>query len=245
MFCKDYLTYLTITLLFHVSTIHAFSVSNNASLKAIRRNKCLSAAKGYVPSGLTEEEYEKIKQKEAEELSKKNFGAFGPRFLQTERPDGDWMIIPSLWTQGFRSSPNPNISDEILEDKNKVITSAQKLGQRIRRSGPILLTSLLLIETIIAMITVAMKGSSKASLFLSLVTMSEKKMLLPWVGNPLVKLTKVLGVLGLHKLLSNFIEHANRRWLWSHRRSLTTISLSALSFMSIWIGVIRLLGNFL
>lgn len=29
------------------------------------------------------------------------FGMWGPRFAQTERPDGDWFIVPSLWTGGF------------------------------------------------------------------------------------------------------------------------------------------------
>ncbi len=242
--CLNYATCVTIALLFHVSVVHALSLGNIRSFKAIRNDRFLSAAKGYVPSGLTEEEYKKIKQKEAEELSKKNFGAFGPRFLQTERPDGDWMILPSLWTQGFRSSPNPSIANENRENDKKGITSTQKLGQIIRRTSPTLLTSFILIENMIAMIAVTIKGPPKVSLFLSLVTMSQKKMLLSWVGNPIINLTKVFGVFGLHRLLCNFIEHANRRWLWSYRRTLTAISLSGMSLMVVWIGMFRLLGRF-
>jgi hypothetical protein len=63
-----------------------------------------SSGEPYVPSGLTRAEYDKIKQKEAEAQAKMNYGAWGPRFRRTHRPDGDWMVVPRLWTSGFSAS---------------------------------------------------------------------------------------------------------------------------------------------
>ena len=56
--------------------------------------------KGYVPSGLSREEYAAIRKKEADKEKKMNYGAWGPRFFRTDRPDGDWMVMPNLWTFG-------------------------------------------------------------------------------------------------------------------------------------------------
>lgn len=45
---------------------------------------CLSPKTvGYVPSGMTPEQYKKLKQKEKEEKSQKKFGAFGPQTFKS------------------------------------------------------------------------------------------------------------------------------------------------------------------
>lgn len=43
---------------------------------------------GYVPDGLTRDEYESIKKNEREASIKKNFGAWGPRFRRSTAPVG-------------------------------------------------------------------------------------------------------------------------------------------------------------
>ena len=55
---------------------------------------------GYVPDGMSAEEYQNLRQKEAAQAASKNYGAWGPRFRQTDRPDGDWLLLPQLWTLG-------------------------------------------------------------------------------------------------------------------------------------------------
>ena len=65
-----------------------------------RRNDSNSATKGYVPSGMSREEYSAIRKMEAEKERKMNYGAWGPRFFRTDRPEGDWMVMPNLWTFG-------------------------------------------------------------------------------------------------------------------------------------------------
>ena len=42
-----------------------------------------SQSKGYVPSGMSAEQYKKLKAKESSAKSKKNFGAFGPQSFKS------------------------------------------------------------------------------------------------------------------------------------------------------------------
>lgn len=83
-------------------------VSSSSAVRMINNSKPgdewrQSRGTGYVPLGLTAEEYKKIKAKERKSLQSKNLGMWGPRFSQSSRPDGDWMVQPKLWTQGFNS----------------------------------------------------------------------------------------------------------------------------------------------
>ena len=49
------------------------------------------------PDGLPPEEYGQLKQQEAARQAGKRYGAWGPRFQQTEGPPiGDWMVMPQL-----------------------------------------------------------------------------------------------------------------------------------------------------
>lgn len=64
----------------------------------------------YVPDGLTEEQYNKIKSEELAKTQSMNFGAWGPRFKQV---NGDpefwnWFSSPTLWTGGFNSNSGNN-----------------------------------------------------------------------------------------------------------------------------------------
>ena len=61
-------------------------------------------SKPYVPSGMTAAEFAAIKKRESDEQKSLNFGAFGPRWSRQSRPDGDWMLMRSLWTRGFDSN---------------------------------------------------------------------------------------------------------------------------------------------
>ena len=68
----------------------------------------------YVPAGLSAAEYDRIRQKEATAAAKKDYGAWGPRFAKGGRPDGDWLLLPQLWTAGIPQNAlrnNANGSD--------------------------------------------------------------------------------------------------------------------------------------
>jgi len=63
---------------------------------------------GYVPSGMSRAEYSAIRKMETERKKKMNYGGWGPRFRRTDRPDGDWMTMPNLWTFGRIDNNNRN-----------------------------------------------------------------------------------------------------------------------------------------
>jgi hypothetical protein len=56
---------------------------------------------GYIPAGLTKEQYLAMKRNEQKKEEKQDYATWGPRFATTDRPDGDWMVQPSLWRDGF------------------------------------------------------------------------------------------------------------------------------------------------
>ena len=76
----------------------------------------------YVPDGLTEEQYNKIKSEELAKTQSMNYGAWGPRFKQVS---GDpefwnWFSSPSLWTGGFNSNSANNNNMTNGGEKNSI-----------------------------------------------------------------------------------------------------------------------------
>ena len=63
-------------------------------------------SQSYVPDGMDATEYQRLRQAEAAEAARKNYGAWGPRFRQDQRPDGDWLLLPQLWTSGVPDNAN-------------------------------------------------------------------------------------------------------------------------------------------
>ena len=94
---------------FGTSTTVVAAATTPRKLKASDLNKQpRQQQKSYVPDGLTEEQYRKIKNEELIKQQSMNFGMWGPRFKQT---DGDpefwnWFSSPTLWTGGFASNYN-------------------------------------------------------------------------------------------------------------------------------------------
>ena len=119
----------------------------------------------YVPSGMSAEEYKKLKLKESEALKKMNFGAWGPRFKQTDVPDGDWMVMPNLWTSGTitnRPGQTSNGFNTVIGsgNQNNNITIIKRLLRQpqyimtfLRQNGPGLLLTYIMLDLIISAIT--------------------------------------------------------------------------------------------
>lgn len=73
--------------------------------KVTNSNLLQNQPRPYVPDGLTEEQYKKIKNAELAEQQSMKFGMWGPRFNQVDGdPDSNWFNLPTLWTGGFSSS---------------------------------------------------------------------------------------------------------------------------------------------
>jgi len=100
----------------------------------------------YVPSGLTKEEWDKIQNKENKEQQSKDFGAWGPKFAKSDRPNGDWMVLPGLWTGGFESNKNGLLRDRSLGRTSQNGDSNMEQGSRVLRTLPVYAFACLLIE---------------------------------------------------------------------------------------------------
>jgi hypothetical protein len=84
---------------------------------------------GYIPAGLSAEEWAMLRKKEADKHSTMNYGAWGPRFKEVKDPvasDMAWMCMPSLWTGEGALGTSEEIDDDdddSVEDISLPITS--------------------------------------------------------------------------------------------------------------------------
>ena len=147
------------------------------------------AGSSYVPSGLTKEEWDKIQQKENKEQKSKDFGAWGPKFAKSDRPNGDWMVLPGLWTGGFDLNKNGLLGRTIQNGDSNM-----EQGSRVLRTLPVYAFAYLLIEllftvsyffhkkeaaSLIMMVALKLKRSAAvASISSSMIKMSGLKCLL-------------------------------------------------------------------
>lgn len=176
------------------------------------------AGSSYVPFGLTEEEYEKIKKNESEEKKKMNYGSWGPRFAKSERPIGDWMALPSLWTGGYDS--NENIDDSLVYSSKEEIStppSQQHFLLRAKEMTPAFLLAITFVEVMFTCFSIIGKRVS-LSLISSLVKFNASKAVIPMVSFLKINGFKILLASLLSKPIRAVIERWNRRYLLSQRK---------------------------
>lgn len=166
-------------------------------------------------------------------------GAWGPRFAKSNRPDGDWMIVPSLWTNGFSNNAQYS-SGSTSTSNNKGLVLRNALINGFKRIVPVYLTLLFIVEMTFSSIHV------KSSLFTMMCSQIIKKdpmsaFIASFGGNMLKFGLAKMAVAGiLVKPYFMLVERCNRRLLWSPRRTMTlsSISTSSLFFVSM---LVRLL----
>ncbi len=111
-----------------------------------RRDDSNSGTKGYVPSGMSQEEYSAIRKIEAEKERKMNYGAWGPRFFRTDRPEGDWMVMPNLWTFG---QVEVNRQTGVPGEQNGLRPSIRRRIQYLAQvNGPAFLLGYVLVDSL-------------------------------------------------------------------------------------------------
>lgn len=176
----------------------------------------------YVPAGLTPEQYNEIKQKEESELAKKNFGAWGPRFARSIRPEGDWMVMPSLWTNGFQSQPNTN-GNEMANQPLSLIT---RMILVLRESIPSLVLSTILWTTLVSAAIMRKAGTAR-----TVVSMTKLVGSRIFQNKAKLFLATALSAIPIQKL---FFEKINRKWLWSPRRSVLTSTIVSAASLALW-----------
>lgn len=230
------------------SSLSRVAFDHCSSLRAQVRNDSpgseLFPGKGsYVPSGLSEEEYTKIKKKEEEKLKSMNFGAWGPRFKRTDTPEGDWMVMPSLWTNGFnRGRPMPNGGDANRAFPGRfgplgglasflkvylpgfilsyVLINVLQTGFAMWKA-----TGLTMRQALLTILKIDL--NRRPSFYLSLVVLKAQAL-------------KVALASAATPLMTKYLEIVNRRNLWTKRRTgLVTVGASVLGLI-LWAGMLRL-----
>ena len=210
----------------------------------------LFPAKGssYVPSGLSPQEYAKIKKQEQDELSTMNFGAFGPRFHNMDRPKGDWMILPRLWTHGFgipSSAASASEANSKLLLSSSLISSNQDRSVGIHRVYAIVKTyaipflfSYILLDSLVtgaAMFRAVQTKVRHVPLMVIRFLLWKRK---NPIGLPqammIVQCIKILLASSLAYPAKECMELIQQRWHWSPKRFLATFSISAFGLLTGW-----------
>lgn len=199
----------------------------------------------YVPSGLSEIEYAKIKDKEKKNAAKKNFGMWGPRFKQTVTPGGDWMVQPGLWSMGFQSNRDPNS----VPSQSKMSKEIQTWVKFTKKHSMAFFTVYALTQLIqIALVQLRTVFTKSLPLRAMLLPTTVMKMAVGNCGDWKVLFTKISTALFLACPVEIFVmERLNRRKLWSRRRSLFNIVGLAIFCLIAWDGILTglVLGNVL
>ncbi len=202
-----------------------------------------SNGSSYVPSGLTKEQYEKIKREEQKELNKKDFASWGPRFDKSERPDGDWMVVPSLWTDGFSSGKNrgakpmsPGSGNENEKTKSIPILASIQLKKVL----PIYALASFMLEILFSATYLFHKKAAVSYLIIAMTKMKRANDILLLSSSLLAKITasKLMLATLLVKPLGLMIEKCNRKFLWSPRRSMFYSMIASLGSLTIWTGLV-------
>jgi len=198
----------------------------------------------YVPIGLSKGEYEKIKKAEDDKLKKKNFGMWGPRFQQSGRPDGDWMVQPGLWTMGFgvNGTKKLNGTKNSKSPDGKSQHTVSDWGEFIRRHTPAFFTVYMMTQflqyaiVMTASFIVNMKTSTPISLGQALQPGTIRTIINLLYRNWIVISLKLCTAAFFACPIELFVlERLNRKHLWSRKRSFWTIS---------GLGVLGLLSYF-
>ena len=196
----------------------------------------------YIPSGMTLEEYNALKQKEALEESTKDYGAWGPRFARTGRPDGDWMVLPQLWTMGAVDRPAGGVGG----GKDPSRTPLQRLRQQL----PALILSTVLWDSMITAFTMY-KAAAADWLDMLVIDFRLPIFLIAnatkWKQVALIQFSRIHAVKALVVFLSAplldkyFLAKVNRYRLWSKRRTVTLSTLGSMGVLGLWALVLRTL----
>jgi len=237
----------------HVRPAHyrsALSAQNDETGDSADKRSAWSAlnSKPYVPDGLNDKEWTAIKRREAEELRRKDFGAYGPIWSRQLRPDGDWMLTPSLWTRGYDS--NASASGGNIDGGSSGAALFRQFFFMLRTYAPSFFATYLIVvaaSTCIRLTQIATGeglglglrstagvASRMAASVASLRTQSV-------ASSASLMASLIFGIRPINALL----DLLNRKKLWSKERSAVLVAASTVLIVSIWVGALAVLSPFL
>lgn len=193
--------------------------------------------KGYVPLGLTEKKYAKIKKNEKARAAKLNLGMWGPRFKQIGKPGDNWMAQPKLWTKGFvlntLNSP-PALPVEAGSSKSsKEMKDWSSFIQRHYMAFFVVYVVAQVLQVALTQLLAVSTGKvlSPRTLFLPLSTRS----LIGHFGDWRVLALKLSTAFFFACPVEIFVlERINRQMLWTRKRSLATLGGSGIVGLIAW-----------
>ena len=194
----------------------------------------------YVPSGMTREDYEKIRKRELEKEQNMNYGAWGPRFKRTGVPDGDWMIMPNLWTAGQVKRPIGRGNDQETSD-SALRGHVRTLLQILRSNVPSFILAYLLMDCVVLGISMwkwkveGMTARKALHFILGTVSLQQQVIKLTVVKTELIKVTAAVATV---PFINAVIVQLNQWYLWSRRRSILCVLACALGVLGIWRGML-------
>lgn len=208
----------------------------------------------YIPSGISQEEYTRLRKEEAEVERKMDYGAWGPRFKRSGAPDGDWMVMPALWTLGTvndsrRSSGKAARGGRSSAEGNYAPRLVHRIARFLRANVAGLLLACLLVDALLSAIVMyrVRDLTSKhfvIKVFNSVVRCQQQK---PGIvlSSTLIKSfgVKAAAAAALTPFVNLWIERQNRRRLWTRLKSVSIAAVVTVVSLLVWgallVNVIR------
>lgn len=184
---------------------------------------------GYVPSGLTAQEYRKLKQQETSERASKDYGAWGPRFHRSHRPDGDWFLMKSLWTGGF--DPNNNTHQGASD---RLAWRKQQIQRCLIRFLPPFLLAFAAMDCVLSALAIgsAAQMTVRQAIPLIVTVLFRRSSLVTWYGK--MMLLKVVASMGGTLPAAKYLEWASQKLQWSRSRVWISTVAAMLGSVMIW-----------
>mmetsp|Transcript_5736 Transcript_5736/g.13965 ORF Transcript_5736/g.13965 Transcript_5736/m.13965 type:complete len:359 (-) Transcript_5736:1429-2505(-) len=208
---------------------------------------------GYVPSGLSKEEYTNLRRNEANVESKKNYGAWGPSWAQSNKaPDGDWMVMPNLWTNGFGvntsngsssanggSSRSPNNNN----NNNKIRRTIYNTFRFMKANFGGFMLGYLFVDTLTScyFLWKAHQLTIRGIIMKILNTVVWNYFHPEKQRNPILQIytIKVAVATFLTPFMNWWFERCNRRLLWTKTKTLTITAVVDIAILVVWASILK------
>lgn len=196
-----------------------------------KQNHISNESSPYVPSGMTLEEYQSLKRKEELEESKKNYGAWGPRFARTARPEGDWMVLSRLWTHGAVDGPDSSQAPSTGKGR--------RLKENFVHYLPALVLSVVLMDSFLTAVTLYRSAAELTlpklllrGLRLRFLKWNVAKWSLAFCKTHCIKMLAALVATPI--IDKHYLTKVNRHKLWSKRKTVIVSAAGSMGLLGIW-----------
>jgi hypothetical protein len=166
-----------------------------------------------------------------------NFGAWGPRFKLRDAPDGDWMAMPSLWTNGINARWRPQQATA-NKDTRRIVA---RLGAFLRRNGPGFVLGYIVTDVIATSFSMwrATDLTLRQALWMILKFDLFKRKSFYVVAMLKFQAAKVTAASALTPAMNECLERINRRKLWSRRRTIVSVTAASVAVLALWAGILH------